>query len=191
MKTKSIVSAIWLSMAVSAFAQFAPERQAANVREAAAPKPAIEVTLVQKKVVSGDHGVERLVDAETARPGDVLEYQATYTNRSDKPVNQVIAHLPLPEGLEYVPKSAKPAGGARMSTQDKQFGEEPLSRKSVAGKSEAIPYNEYRDVRWTIGQIPAGKSVSVIARAKVEAVVPKGIQTKSSEDGHAAAAPKP
>jgi uncharacterized repeat protein (TIGR01451 family) len=170
MNKKSIVLAICLSVAMSAFAQFAPEKRSASASEAVISKPAVEVKLVQKKVVSGDKGAERLVDAESARPNDVIEYQATYTNKSDKAVSQVVANLPLPEGLEYVPKSAKPAEGAKLSTQDKQFGAEPLSRKSATGKTEPVPYNEYRDVRWTIGQIPAGKSVTVSARARVEAV---------------------
>ena len=176
MKTKSIVLAVWLSVTVSAFAQLAPEKGASGAtgaKEAVASKPAVEVTLVQKKVVQADNGTERLVDADTAKPGDVIEYQATYINKTDKPVSQVIASLPLPEGLEYVPKSAKPSGSARMSAQDKQFGVEPLSRRSLTGKTEPVPYNEYRDIRWTIGQIPVAKSVTVTARAKVEAVVPQ------------------
>jgi hypothetical protein len=151
MKTKSIVLAVWLSVAVSVFAQFAPQKGAAGAKEAVVSKPAVEVTLVQKKVVQSDNGTERLVDADTGKPGDVIEYQATYINKTDKPVAQVIANLPLLEGLKYVLRSAKPSGSARMSAQDKQFGVEPLSRRSLAGKTEPVPYNEYRDIRWTIG----------------------------------------
>jgi uncharacterized repeat protein (TIGR01451 family) len=192
MSKKSIVLAICLSAAVSAFAQFTPDKRPVGAPEAVAPKPAVEVKLVQKKVVLGDKGVEQLADADSARPDDVIEYQATYTNRSDKAVSQVVANLPLPEGLEYVPKSARPAQGVKLSAQDRQFGTEPLSRKSMTGKTEPVPYNEYRAVRWTIGQIPAGKSVTVSARAKVEAVQQlKAPPTSASEEGRAAVATKP
>lgn len=100
MKTKSIVLAVWLSVAVSVFAQFAPQKGAACAKEAVVSKPTVEVTLVQKKVVQSDNSTERLVDADTGKPGDVIEYQATYINKTDKPVAQVIANLPLLEGLE-------------------------------------------------------------------------------------------
>lgn len=192
MNKKSIVLALCLSVAVSAFAQFAPEKHAVGAAQAMASRTAVEVKLVQKKVVSGDKGVEQLADADTARPNDIIEYQATYTNRSDKPVNQVVANLPLPEGLEYVPRSARPAQGVVLSAQDKQFGAEPLSRKSATGKTEPVPYNEYRDVRWTIGQIPPGKSVTVSARARVEAVRQPGTSSvNASDEGRAAVATKP
>ena len=62
MNKKSIVLALCLSVAVSAFAQFAPEQRAVNASESAASKPAVEVKLVQKKVVIGDKGVEQLAD---------------------------------------------------------------------------------------------------------------------------------
>jgi hypothetical protein len=77
MNKKSIVLAICLSVAMSAFAQFAPEKGSARASEAVISKPVVEVKLVQKKVVSGDKGAERLVDADSAKPNDVIEYQAT------------------------------------------------------------------------------------------------------------------
>lgn len=172
MKRNAFVLALCLSAVLPALAQLAPERLPAAVNVPAAAKSAIEVTLVQKKVLAGPKGAERLVDAGTVRPDDVIEYQATYTNTSAKPVTQVVARLPLPAGLAYVPRSARPAEGAALAAQDNQFGPEPLMRRLVTGKTEAVPYDEYRNVRWTLGQIPAGRSVTVSARARVEAVRP-------------------
>ncbi|WP_323503886.1 hypothetical protein, partial [Cryobacterium sp. RTS3] len=58
--------------------------------------------LIQAKVTKTADGKEHFSSADSIRPGDVIEYRAVYTNRTDKPVNGVIATLPVPEGLEYL-----------------------------------------------------------------------------------------
>jgi uncharacterized repeat protein (TIGR01451 family) len=133
-------------------------------------KAALEVVLVQSKVVKGTDGKEQLVAADTVRPGDVLEYRATYTNKSGKPVKGLLANLPIPEGLEYQANSAKPGGKLVMvATKDGRFAAEPLTR-TVKGELQPVPYNEYRTVRWSLGQLPASGSAEVAARARVETV---------------------
>ncbi len=145
---------------------------------ASAPDPVaaktVTVLLTQFKVVKNAKGVEQLVDAAAVKPGDVIEYQATYKNNSKQAVSGLVANLPIPAGLEYLPKSARP--GAKLvevATSNGQFAAEPLMRPSAApGKAaEAVPYNEYRSVRWNLGQLPAGGEAAVTARARVEGAV--------------------
>ena len=144
----------------------------------AAPPPAaatkaVTVTLSQSKVVKGPDGNEQFQDAATIKPGDVIEYKATYTNNTDKPVKGLVADLPIPEGLEYLPRSAKPGANlVKAATKNAIYEAEPLIRKSAGGKTESVPYAEYRALRWNLGQLPASGSTAVTARAKVEAVAP-------------------
>ncbi len=146
--------------------------KAAPAPTEAAQKKTVAVVLTQAKVVKDAQGKEQLVAADSVKPGDVLEYTATYTNHTGKAVTGLVANLPIPEGLEYLPKTAKPGATlVKAATKDGAFAAEPLARV-VNGKSEPVPYNEYRSLRWTLGQLPANGSAAVTARAKVEVVVP-------------------
>ena len=51
--------------------------------QTAAPvvKPEIESTLIARRVEIDADKKEKLVDAKTAKPGEVIEYQATYANK--------------------------------------------------------------------------------------------------------------
>lgn len=131
-------------------------------------KKAVDVVLVQSKVVKDAQGKEQRVAADSVKPGDVLEYRATYTNNTGKAVTGMVANLPIPEGLAYLPQSAKPGATlVKAATKDGQFAAEPLSRV-VNGKPEAVPYSEYRALRWSLGQLPANGVTAVSARARVE-----------------------
>jgi uncharacterized repeat protein (TIGR01451 family) len=146
--------------------------QSAPILEAT-QKKAVAVVLTQSKVVKDAQGKEQLVDASSVKPGDIVEYRATYTNNTGKPVTGLVADLPIPEGLEYQPRSAKPGASlVQAATKEAVFGPEPLMRKAASNKIEPVPYADYRSLRWTLGQLPANGSTAVSARAKVEVVVP-------------------
>lgn len=154
---------------------------AAQSASTAAPvqKKIVEVVLVQSKVVQDAQGKEQLVAADSVKPGDVLEYRATYTNNTGKAVSGLVANLPIPDGLEYLPKSAKPGATlVKVAAKDGQFAVEPLSR-TVNGKAEPVPYNEYRSLRWTLGQLPANGVTAVSARARVEEAAPPSSKTSA------------
>lgn len=161
----AIVAALLIAgLSGTAQAQFAPPAESA--------KKQVEVLLVQSKVVKDAQGREQLVSADTVKPGDILEYKATYTNKTGKPVTGLVAELPIPEGLEYLPKTAQPGPDrVKVAAKDGQFAAEPLARV-VNGKTETVPYNEYRSLRWTLGQLQANGVTVVSARARVEEVAP-------------------
>ena len=58
--------------------------------------------------VTMSQGKEAYVPAEQARPGEVIEYRAIYKNVGKQAVNDLMATLPVPQGLEYLPKTAQP-----------------------------------------------------------------------------------
>ncbi len=159
---------------------------------ASTPVKAVSVELTQSKVVKNAKGVEQLVPAPTVMPGDVIEYKVTYKNTSAKPVNGLVADLPIPEGLEYLPKSAKPGAAlVKVAAKDGQYAAEPLVRKLSGNKTEPLPYSEYRALRWELGQLPAGGEAAVTARAKVEVVVPPAPNKPSGSVQSAPVALKP
>jgi uncharacterized repeat protein (TIGR01451 family) len=133
---------------------------------------ALSANLTQRKVVKSASGAEKFEDASTVKPGDIIEYRATYTNNSTRSVAQLKAQLPIPEGLEYIALSAKPgADTVKAATRDGIFSSEPLMRREKE-KQVPVPYSEYRQMQWTLGVLPANGVAVVSARARVETVIP-------------------
>lgn len=159
-------------MALPALAQVAVAKGPASLVE----KQSVAVVLTQFKVIKGVDGTEQLQDAASVKPGDTLEYKATYTNNTGKTVTGLVADLPIPEGLDYLPRSAKPGAAlVKAASADGVFATEPLTH-TISGRTEPVPYSDYRSLRWTLGQLPANGIATVTARARVqivEVVAPK------------------
>jgi uncharacterized repeat protein (TIGR01451 family) len=133
----------------------------------AASNGAIETTLEQRKVVRAADGRERLMAADTVKPGDVIEYAATYRNTTREPVRNLEATLPIPVHTELVPGSTR---RAKASLDARDFGDIPLRRTAIReGKrvEELVPYRDYRYLRWYAGELGAEMSVTFTARVKV------------------------
>lgn len=132
----------------------------------------VKVKLDQYKVVTSENGKESLVDASSIKPGDVIEYRATYTNQDGKPVTGLQAILPIPEGMEYLPKTARPGPGkALAATARGAYAPEPLTRQLRVNGSvqiEPVPYVQYRSLKWDLGQLAPGATQTVSARAQLE-----------------------
>ncbi|MDD4929569.1 MAG: hypothetical protein PHP85_09860 [Gallionella sp.] len=132
----------------------------------------VEVVLQQFKVVV-HNGAEELKPVERIKPGEIIQYQATYSNVSDHAVHQLQANLPIPPETEYLPGSAKPAI-VEASTDGVTYAAVPLRKKVLLanGKTEErdVPVSEYRSLRWAIGDINAGQKVSVYARIRLAPV---------------------
>jgi len=132
----------------------------------------VAVVLAAARVVVGEHGSEQLVTTEAVRPGDVVEYRATYTNQGDDTVHGLTATLPIPVDTNYLGLTAAPSG-VEASTDGVTFAPIPLMRKGKGadGKDrfEPVPAAEYRVLRWQIGDLAANASRSVAARVVVPA----------------------
>lgn len=136
---------------------------------AAQPSDPIETRLEARKVVAAADGKEGFAAADAARPGDVIEYTATYRNVGKQAVRNLEATLPIPANTELVAASAVPAA-TRASSDARTFDSFPLKRKvKRAGVEveEALPLSEYRALRWSAGDLAPGRSVSFRARVRV------------------------
>ena len=136
----------------------------------------VAISLVAQKVSVGADGKEVLRPADRAFPGEVVQYDAHYHNEAQKPVGALQPTLPIPRGLEYIPDSAKPAP-SQASVDGKTFAALPLTRRVTrpdgSFKDEPIPAAEYRALRWSVGDLAAGQTVTVTARARLSGLATK------------------
>jgi uncharacterized repeat protein (TIGR01451 family) len=131
----------------------------------------VAVSLVAHKVVISADGKESLAAAREVKPGEVLEYQAVYSNQSKQPVRNVKAVLPIPTGaFSYIPASSSPAS-VSASLDGQKFEAVPLMRTVTLpdGKrvSSPVPVAEYRYLRWDLGDMKPGDRVTVAARMRM------------------------
>jgi uncharacterized repeat protein (TIGR01451 family) len=135
----------------------------------------VQVNLTAHRVTSGSNGREVLAPGDKARPGEVVEYQALYTNVSTDGVRQLVATLPIPDGMEYLPSTAVPAQ-VQASLDGNSFAAVPLRRKvKLADGREVmrdVPTSEYRWLRWTLGSLEGNGQETVRARVRVNAAPP-------------------
>jgi hypothetical protein len=164
---------VWLGFACTlAACGLAPLAWAADGQEPARSQSPIVVNLKQIKVTTDAKGVSKLGDAGVVLPGDLIEYQATYSNRGSG-VLAVIATMPVPEAVEYQKDSAKskPSLPYMVALKDSLFAQEPLVKKiSSAGGAtliQPVPAADYRFVRWDLGRLLPNTSVEVSIRTKV------------------------
>ncbi len=142
----------------------------AEASKAPAPKNDLAISLTAQKVLSQANGQEKLVPAEVAFPGEVIQYDALYSNQSASQISHVSPVLPIPRGMVYVPDSAKPAP-AEASLDGRKFEPIPLRRvvslPNGEQKEEEVPPSQYRALRWNLGEMAAGAKATVTARAKL------------------------
>lgn len=98
------------------------------------------------------------------KPNDVIEYRATYTNNTAGKIKNLAATLPIPVETQFLAKSQPE--NAEASTDGTHFAPMPLKRKE-GNQMVNVPLKDYRALRWTIAELPAGKSVTVSAQTRV------------------------
>jgi uncharacterized repeat protein (TIGR01451 family) len=130
-------------------------------------------TLAVHRVVTDPSGKESLASADTARPGDVLEYVASYHNQGPSVAHGLVATLPLPVGTEWVSEEAHPSA-TLASLDGNSFSAIPLKRTvrlaDGSSRQELVPLREYRALRWAPTDLGASGDYSVSARVKITPV---------------------
>ncbi|MDH3271256.1 MAG: hypothetical protein OEN56_07995 [Gemmatimonadota bacterium] len=115
-------------------------------------------------------------DAESGAslPGDVIEYQLTFTNHTDGPIAEVVLNDPVPQGLVFE------VGSVTASREDvlveysldggSSWSDRPTVQVEEAGESvtRPAPPEAYTHVRWTVtGTLNPGAQVQARFRARV------------------------
>ena len=135
----------------------------------------LRVRLLHQRVVTATDGGERYVPAEHAKPGDLIEYRATYTNQVQTNLSGVLATLPIPAGMVYAPAGITPKpvlaslDGARFEPVPiKRMVKNPDWTKAL----KEVPLEEYRALRWTLDALRAGQAKTVRARMRIKPAAP-------------------
>jgi hypothetical protein len=132
----------------------------------------VGVELEAWRVVSQLDGSERLEAADQARPGDVIEYRARFTNHTGVTVLGLKGLIPIPAETEYLVASANPAA-VEASTNGDSFSPVPLLRpvrqEDGTERWEAVPLVEYRFLRWTVAELAEDEEAVVSARVRIPA----------------------
>jgi len=133
-------------------------------------KQDLKIQLETWKVVPQEDGQEKLEAAQRAFPGEIIQYDAHYLNQSEAALRRVSPTLPIPEGMVFVAASARPIPN-QASLDGKTFQSIPLKRQIQGLHGEMVevevPPTEYRALRWSLGDMAAGASVTVTARTQV------------------------
>lgn len=155
---RSVIILVFWTMLLTATKAFAADPQAVDVR------------LQAFQVVAQDKGGEKLVPATEANPGDTIEYQVTYRNNGKSAAKAVAATLPVPEGaMVYLEGSAAPKA-VQASLDGKQYGPLPLTREVMRNgrrTAEPVPPEQYRFLRWELGDLAPGKAATVTSRMRI------------------------
>ena len=128
------------------------------------------INLVAHRVEQKADGSESLQSATKAKPGDTLEYTAHYKNQSPGPISNLQPTLPIPQGMEYISASARPAPVA-ASLDGKSFSVIPIKRKVKLAdgrfQEQEVPATEYRALKWSVKELSAGKVAILSARVRL------------------------
>ncbi|MFG6414944.1 hypothetical protein ACG02S_13675 [Roseateles sp. DC23W] len=109
------------------------------------------------------------------RPGEVIEYEARYVNGNAKAAQNVQLTLPVPAGgLQYLPTADSSTPVQTASLDGVRFDPVPLRRlvPRADGRRvmEDVPLAQYRYLRWSLGDLPAGAQRTVRARMQLPAL---------------------
>lgn len=129
----------------------------------------IDVTETNAKGMKETRQVE--VSKAKVLPGDVVTFTTTYTNRGNKPAEQVIITNPVPEHMDYLAGSAEGKGMKIDFSVDKgktYNSPENLVVIDPQGKTRTAVPADYTHIRWSLEKpLPAGGTGSVSFRAKL------------------------
>ena len=110
------------------------------------------------------------MDAATAKPGDVLEDVATYTNKTSRELVVPNATLPVPANTELILSSVNPAP-ALASVDGINYFALPLKTTVAEANGvvveKPVAVSQYRFLRWLPGKLASMQSVAYSARFKV------------------------
>jgi hypothetical protein len=164
-----ITVGVLICVDVSAQAPLPVASKAVDTKSAKAAVEPVDIKLERKKVTVLE-GKEVLGSASIAKPGDVIEEVATYTNLSKKNTRRVEATLPVPQYTEPVLSSILPAN-AKASTNGTTFATIPLKKKVRQANGvmieQPVPLAEYRFLRWSAIELAPEKKFVASARFRL------------------------
>lgn len=125
-------------------------------------------------VVELKNDKEQLKAAEDVEPNQIVEYQLTYTNKSNLKIAGLTVVGPVPEGTTYVSDTANADVEANLKVSidgGLTFEQEPVTREVVKANGEVIekviPSDEYTHLQWTAQSAIEGEGGKQFYRYRV------------------------
>jgi uncharacterized repeat protein (TIGR01451 family) len=138
-------------------------------QQALAQDPVVTSSLTATRV-DLVNGKTVLRPAAEAKPGDVLEYRATYANHGTESVAHLLATVPIPAGTTLLADTPMPAA-ALASTDAHTFAAVPLmhpvTKPNGTTQLEPVPLSDYRALRWDVGSLDPGKATAVSLHVRI------------------------
>lgn len=121
----------------------------------------VKTELKSYKVLVDKEGVETKVEAQSAAPGDIIEYNFFIANETEEALERLNPGIPVPVGTTLIPNETTPEGYL-VSINQRDFYPYPILE-------EGVPVNdsEYRLVSWNIEKLEPGKSLNLDIQVKV------------------------
>ncbi|MBF5041542.1 MULTISPECIES: DUF11 domain-containing protein [Myxococcaceae] len=148
------------------------------VATAAFAGPHIELDIKPfKQVVQTKGGVKTTtrVSADSAAPGETIDYEVHYKNAGDAPAVNAVVDDPVPAGTSYVAGSAAGPGSDITFSIDGGKTFAPAAQlfrtaRGASGKTERQPASpaEYTHVRWTLKRVEAGAAGTLTFQVRVK-----------------------
>ena len=122
-------------------------------------KPTLVSDMQAYLVKTNAEGQEYRQPAKETEPGNILEYNLSYTNQMDKSLSGLVVSGPIPANTMYVGRSARAGVDADLLVSidgGASFESEPVTRQKrmANGKIETvvIPAEKYTNIRWKVKQ---------------------------------------
>lgn len=130
---------------------------------AQASQEPLSVNFSVRKQVTDETGKAEWVAGQEAKPGDLLQYTAVYTNEGQGRLSAIKAVIPIPAEVTCIAESAQPTP-AEASLDGVEFlpWEVALAAVADAGNPASI-----RSVRWSVSELQPGAKFEASIRAKV------------------------
>ena len=162
-----------LAVAVATAAFVAPSLETGTYAQEAPAK--VESSISAYTVTLAEDGKEIKVPAKKVSPGGTIEYQLSYKNISDEPLEEFVILGNVPASTSYL--SAVPLEATRaifeVSVSDIGWATPPIVRykedDSGIMRPVEVPKDEFEALRWRLAEpISPGEEVSATYRIKVE-----------------------
>lgn len=131
-------------------------------------KPTLVSDMQAYLVKTNAQGKEYRQPARQTEPGQVLEYNLTYTNETKKPLSGLVVSGPIPANTQYVGRSAKAGVASELLVSidgGATFEREPVRRQQKMPNGQVktiiIPAEKYTNLRWKVKQpiAPLGRQL--------------------------------
>lgn len=135
---------------------------AANLAAQVAKEPLTVDFKVSKQVVT-EAGRTEWVSGQEAKPGDLLQYTAVYTNESKGRLTGIKAVIPIPAEVTCLPETASPTP-EEASLDGVAFLPWEVALAATADAENAV---SIRAVRWSVSELQPNAKFEASISAKV------------------------